>query len=67
EKNTEWKPKEKKVALCAEETDWGRDWIVAAKEQLKKRGWKIAEEDYTQIGQTDFYPLLSKYKSAGIE
>jgi branched-chain amino acid transport system substrate-binding protein len=24
-------------------------------------------EDYTQIGQTDFYPLLSKYKSAGIE
>ncbi|MGD9080516.1 MAG: ABC transporter substrate-binding protein [Desulfobacterales bacterium] len=67
EKNTEWEPKEKKVALCAEETDWGRDWVVAAKEQLKKRGWTIAEEDYTQIGQTDFYPLLSKYKNAGVD
>jgi branched-chain amino acid transport system substrate-binding protein len=65
-KNTNWKPKKKVAALCAEETDWGRDWNKGAKVHLKKYGWDIAMEDYTQIGQTDFYPLLSKYKNAGI-
>jgi len=49
--NSSWKPKKKIAAMCAEETDWGRE---------------IAMEDYTQIGQTDFYPLLSKYKNAGV-
>ncbi len=65
--NTSWKPGKKIAALCAEETDWGRDWNKGAKEHLKKFGWEIAMEDYTQIGQTDFYPLLSKYKKAGIQ
>jgi len=64
--NSSWKPKKKIAALCAEETDWGRDWNAAAKVNLKASGWEIAMEDYTQIGQTDFYPLLSKYKNAGI-
>lgn len=64
--NTKWKPAKKTAALCAEETDWGRDWNKGAKEHLKKYGWEIVMEDYTQIGQTDFYPLLSKYKKAGI-
>ncbi len=64
--NTKWKPAKKVAALCAEETDWGRDWNKAAKANLKENGWEIAMEDYTQIGQTDFYPLLSKYKSAGV-
>ena len=65
--NTKWKPSKRVAALCAEETDWGRDWNKGAKEHLKKFGWEIAMEDYTQIGQTDFYPLLSKYKKAGIQ
>jgi branched-chain amino acid transport system substrate-binding protein len=64
--NTKWNPKEKIVGVSAEETDWGRDWIVAAKQNIKDYGWKIAEEDYMQIGQTDFYPLLTKYKNEGI-
>ena len=64
--NTTWKPGKRVAALCAEETDWGRDWNKAAKANLTKYGWEIETEDYTQIGQTDFYPLLSKYKSAGV-
>ena len=64
--NTTWKPKKRIVALCAEETDWRRDWNKAAKANLIKFGWEIVMEDYTQIGQTDFYPLLSKYKNAGV-
>ena len=64
--NTTWKPGKRVAALCAEETDWGRDWNKAAKANLKNYGWEIAMDDYTQIGQTDFFPLLSKYKSAGV-
>ncbi|MEJ2731265.1 MAG: ABC transporter substrate-binding protein [Deltaproteobacteria bacterium] len=64
--NSKWNPKEKVVGVSAEETDWGRDWIVAAKQNIAEYGWKIADEDYMQIGQTDFYPLLTKYKNQGI-
>ena len=64
--NTAWKPASKIVGVSAEETDWGRDWIVAAKQNIKDYGWTIKEEDYMQIGQTDFYPLLTKYKKAGV-
>jgi len=31
-----------------------------------KRGWEISSEDYFPIAQTDFYPLMSKYKKAGV-
>jgi branched-chain amino acid transport system substrate-binding protein len=65
-KTNQWKPKAKQVALSAEETDWGRDWVVAAKAYLKKYGWEVVAEDYVQIGQTDFYPLLSRYKDMGV-
>jgi branched-chain amino acid transport system substrate-binding protein len=61
-----WKPKVKKAAMLCEETDWGRDWAIAAKDNLKKYGWEIAAEDYVAIGQTDFYPLISRYKNMGL-
>ena len=65
-KTNQWKLKDKRVALSAEETDWGRDWIIAAKDNLKKYGWEVVAEDYVQVGQTDFYPLLSRYKDLGV-
>ncbi|MCK4984338.1 MAG: ABC transporter substrate-binding protein, partial [Desulfobacterales bacterium] len=34
--NTKWKPGKRQAALCAEETDWGRDWNAGAKGHLKK-------------------------------
>ena len=64
-KTGQWKPKVMKAALLCEETDWGRDWAVAAKDNLKKYGWEIVAEDYVAIGQTDFYPLISRYKKLG--
>jgi branched-chain amino acid transport system substrate-binding protein len=30
------------------------------------KGWEIVSEDYFPITQTDFYPLLSKYKTEGV-
>ena len=57
-----WKPKNKKVALYGEDTDWGRSVGAAFKKEFGKRGWEIVSEDYFPTTQTDFYPLLSKYK-----
>jgi branched-chain amino acid transport system substrate-binding protein len=62
----QFKPGKKIVGLSAEETDWGRDWVVTAKDMLPKYGWEIFSEDYVQIGQTDFYPLLTRYKKAKV-
>ncbi|MGD8290641.1 MAG: ABC transporter substrate-binding protein [Desulfobacterales bacterium] len=57
-----WKPKNKKVALYGEDTDWGRSVGQAFRKEFGKRGWEIVSEDYFPTTQTDFYPLLSKYK-----
>ena len=65
-KSGAWKPANRNVGISAEETDWGRDWVVSAKGLLPKRGWEIVMEDYVAIGQTDFYPLLTRYKKENI-
>ena len=61
-----WKPKAKKAAIFGEDTDWGRNAGENLKKALKASGWKIVSEDYFALTQTDFYPLLSKYKKAGV-
>lgn len=58
-----WKPKAKNVVIYGEDTDWGRSLAGALKKLFADKGWKIVSEDYFPITQTDFYPLLSKYKS----
>lgn len=61
-----FKPKTKKAAVFGEDTDWGRSAAGAMKENLAAGGWDVVYEDYFDIKQTDFYPMLSKYKSAGV-
>ena len=61
-----WKPKAKKAAIFGEDTDWGRNAGENLKKELKANGWKIAYEDYFSLTQTDFYPMLAKYKKAGV-
>lgn len=60
-----FKPASKKVAIYGEETDWGRSVGASFKKEFEKTGWEIAFEDYFPLTQTDFYPLLSKYKRSG--
>ena len=62
----QWKVPAKKMGISAEDTDWGHDWLTAAKGYLTEFGWEIASEDYVALGQTDFYPLLSRYKNMGL-
>ncbi len=61
-----WKPKRKLAAAACEETDWGRDSCQDFVKRFKAAGWEVFSEDYYPIGQTDFYPLMSKFKDAGV-
>ncbi len=61
-----FKPEKKLVAIYGEDSDWGRSAGGALKKKFQETGWEIASEDYFPLTQTDFYPLLSKYKKAGV-
>ena len=58
--------KKKLAAIYGEDTDWGRSAGGALKAEFENKGWKIVSEDYFPTTQTDFYPLLSKYKKEGV-
>ncbi|MCK5312594.1 MAG: ABC transporter substrate-binding protein [Desulfobacteraceae bacterium] len=62
-----WKPKKKIAAIYGEDTDWGRSAGGAYKKALLASGWTISSEEYFPITQTDFYPLLAKFKKAGVQ
>jgi branched-chain amino acid transport system substrate-binding protein len=57
-----WTPEEKTVAIFGEDTDWGRGFGTAIKGQLEDAGWTVVAEEYFAIDQTEFYPLLNKFK-----
>ncbi len=57
-----WTPAEKTAAIYGEDTDWGRSFGGAIKGQLEDAGWTIVAEEYFAIDQTEFYPLLNKFK-----
>jgi branched-chain amino acid transport system substrate-binding protein len=61
-----YKPKAKVAAIACEDTDWGHSAGEAMAKEFEKRGWKIAAKDFFAITQTDFYPLLSKYKKEDV-
>ncbi len=56
----------KTVAIYGEDSDWGRSVGKSFRDRFTATGWKIVSEDYFPLTQTDFYPLLSKYKKAGV-
>lgn len=66
-KSGKWTPKKKLAAIYGEDTDWGRSAGGAYKAALEASGWEIYAEEYFPITQTDFYPLLAKFKKAGVQ
>ena len=58
-----WTPGEKKVVLYGNDDEWSRGFTKAIGEQLKAAGWEIVGEEYVPVGETDFYPMLTKIKS----
>jgi branched-chain amino acid transport system substrate-binding protein len=61
-----WQPERKTFAICAEDTDWGRSFAGALKQQLEATGWTMAAEEYTPLDWVDFYPTLSKFKAQDV-
>jgi branched-chain amino acid transport system substrate-binding protein len=61
-----WKPKSKKIAICVEDTDWGREWGKGFAEGLAAKGWEVVDQDVVKLDETEFTSLLSKYKSKSV-
>ena len=59
----EWNPEEKTVAVYGLDTDWGREVAGSLKKAFLDKGWDVITEDYLAMNQTDFYPLMGKYKN----
>jgi len=56
-------PASKTVVIYGEDTDWGRSFGKAIKGQFEAAGWKTLDEEYFPIDQTEFTPLLTKFKN----
>ncbi len=56
-----WTPEAKTVAIYGEDSDWGRSFGGAIKQQLQDAGWEVVTEEYFALDQTEFYPLLNKF------
>lgn len=61
-----WSPKEKKAVLYGNDDEWSRGFTKAIGEQLKAAGWQIVDEEYVPVGETDFYPMLTKIKALNV-
>jgi branched-chain amino acid transport system substrate-binding protein len=58
-----WQPKNMKAAILVEDTDFGRGWGDAIIESLGKAGFEVLPYDVTSLEETEFTPLLTKYKA----
>jgi len=58
-----WSPESKKVVLYGNDDEWSRGFTKAIGKQLQDAGWEIIGEEYVPVGETDFYPMLTKIKS----
>jgi len=58
-----WPADAKRVALYGNDDDWSRGFTGAMAAQFREAGWEIVGEQYVPIGETDFYPFLTKLKA----
>ena len=61
-----WSPAEKKCVLYGNDDEWSRGFTKAIGAQLVDAGWEIVGEEYVPVGETDFYPMLTKIKSMDV-
>ncbi|MEK0084521.1 ABC transporter substrate-binding protein [Benzoatithermus flavus] len=58
-----WQPVNMKAAVLVEDTDFGRGWGEAAMTSLKEAGFEVEPYDVTALDESEFGPLLLKYKA----
>lgn len=56
---------DKKIAICGDETDYGRSNLKSVVEKLKAEGYEVVSENYWDFGSTDLYSVISDIKSSG--
>jgi branched-chain amino acid transport system substrate-binding protein len=61
-----WTPANNKAAVLVEDTDFGRGWGEALLSSLGQAGFDPLPYDVTAIDETEFTPLLIKYKAQGV-
>lgn len=57
----------KKIAICGDETDYGRSNLAAIVDNLEAQGYTVVSENYWQFGSTDLYSVISDIKSSDAE
>lgn len=63
----QWVPKNMRVALMAEETDFGRAVVKPLAEYMAADGWDVVAQDFVSLEEVDFIPLLTKYKGLDVD
>jgi branched-chain amino acid transport system substrate-binding protein len=61
-----WKPANRKAAVIVEDTDFGRGWGEALLVSLRTAGFDVMPYDVNAIDQTEFTPIITKYKAADV-
>jgi len=57
--NETWNPRNKKVAIYGENTDWGKSFGAAIAEDFENAGWEIAGEMYFTTGEIELQPVMN--------
>ncbi len=58
-----WLPPNKRVAIYGEDSEWGRSFARAIKNDFEAAGWEIAGEEYFPLGHTDLSFLVNRLLS----
>ena len=61
-----WKPASMNAAVVVEDTDFGRGWGEAIGNSLEKIGFNVVSTDVIPLDETEFTPLLAKYKAQNV-
>ncbi|MGM0651761.1 MAG: ABC transporter substrate-binding protein [Bacillota bacterium] len=60
--NEAWEPRNKKVTIYGENTDWGKSFGAAIAEDFKNAGWVIAGEIYITTGDIELQPVMKELR-----
>ena len=55
-----WTPENKNVAVYGVDNDWGRSFGNSVAQQFEEAGWTVVAREWVALGETEFYPLLTK-------
>lgn len=61
-----WTPEEKTLAICAENTHWGRSFGEAIGSQFEAEGWTTVAEEYVYLDEVGFLPTLNKFQTQNV-